>query len=114
MARAAFFKLISLMGYGSAKQYAGRRAFAMYTNLCVPRPDEESAFWKDGMCSSIAAAFFASSFAHLASRRDYLYEAGGCQCDPMDILRSRVMLFYPSEPPLCLHMSEVGVERRFG
>ncbi|TBU38556.1 hypothetical protein BD309DRAFT_994376 [Dichomitus squalens] len=47
MARAAFLKLITLMGYGSAKQYAGRRAFAMYTDLCVPRPDEESAFWKD-------------------------------------------------------------------
>ena len=50
MARAAFLKLISLMGYGTAKQYAGRRAFAMYSNLCVPRPDEEGAFWKDGAC----------------------------------------------------------------
>ena len=49
MARAAFLKLISLMGYGTAKQYAGRRAFAMYSNLCVPRPDEERAFWKDGV-----------------------------------------------------------------
>ena len=114
MAKVVFFRLLSLLGYGSAKQYAGRRAFAMYSKLCVPRADEESAFWKDGMCSSIAAAFFASSFAHLASRRDYLYETGGCQCDPMDILRSRVMLFYPLEPPLCLHTSEVGFERRLG
>ena len=50
MARVAFLKLISLMGYGTAKQYAGRRAFAMYSNVCVPRPDEEGAFWRDGAC----------------------------------------------------------------
>ena len=49
MARAAFVRLITLMGYGSAKQYAGRRAFAMYSNLCVPRSDAESAFWKEGV-----------------------------------------------------------------
>ena len=49
MARAAFVRLITLMGYGSAKQYAGRRAFAMYSNLCVPRSDDESAFWKEGV-----------------------------------------------------------------
>ncbi|KAM5541907.1 hypothetical protein V8D89_004636 [Ganoderma adspersum] len=47
MARAAFVKLITLMGYGSAKQYAGRRAFAMYSNLCVPRSDDERVFWNE-------------------------------------------------------------------
>ncbi|KAI0751677.1 hypothetical protein C8Q80DRAFT_1158894 [Daedaleopsis nitida] len=47
-AKQAFFVLLNLLGYGSAKQYAGRRAFAMYSNLCVPRPDEESTFWRDG------------------------------------------------------------------
>ncbi|RDX42286.1 hypothetical protein OH76DRAFT_1363054 [Lentinus brumalis] len=46
VAKQAFFRLLNLLGYGSAKQYAGRRAFAMYTNLCIPRPDEESHFWK--------------------------------------------------------------------
>ncbi|PIL26878.1 hypothetical protein GSI_11058 [Ganoderma sinense ZZ0214-1] len=46
-ARAAFVKLITLMGYGSAKQYAGRRAFAMYANVCVPRSDEEGVFWRE-------------------------------------------------------------------
>ena len=50
MARAAFFKLLNVMGYGSAKQYAGRRTFVMYSNLCVPRADEESAFWREGTC----------------------------------------------------------------
>ena len=47
-ARRVFFMLLNVLGYGSAKQYAGRRAFAMYTKLCIPRPDEESAFWKEG------------------------------------------------------------------
>ncbi len=47
-ARRVFFTLLKVLGYGSAKQYAGRRAFAMYTKLCIPRPDEDSAFWKDG------------------------------------------------------------------
>ena len=50
MAKVVFFRLLSLLGYGSAKQYAGRRAFAMYSKLCVPRADEESAFWKGGEC----------------------------------------------------------------
>ena len=47
-AKRVFFALLKLLGYGSAKQYAGRRAFAMYSQLCVPRPEEESAFWKNG------------------------------------------------------------------
>ncbi|RPD71250.1 hypothetical protein L226DRAFT_591527 [Lentinus tigrinus ALCF2SS1-7] len=46
LAREAFFRLLRLLGYGSAKQYAGRRAFAMYTNLCIPRAEDESLFWK--------------------------------------------------------------------
>ncbi|KAI0368252.1 hypothetical protein BV20DRAFT_948595 [Pilatotrama ljubarskyi] len=46
-AKKAFLSLAGLLGYGSAKQYAGRRAYNMYSELCIPRPDDEAAFWKD-------------------------------------------------------------------
>ncbi|KAH9916713.1 uncharacterized protein BXZ73DRAFT_80965, partial [Epithele typhae] len=48
-AQEVFFRVLGLMGYGSAKQYAGRRAFIMYRDLCIPRADDEQAFWKDEM-----------------------------------------------------------------
>ncbi|KAI0653453.1 hypothetical protein C8Q70DRAFT_1035488 [Cubamyces menziesii] len=46
VAKSAFLALAGLLGYGSTKQYAGRRAFNMYSELCVPRADNEAAFWK--------------------------------------------------------------------
>ncbi|CCL98381.1 uncharacterized protein FIBRA_00376 [Fibroporia radiculosa] len=46
-AKSAFLKFATFMGYGSPKQVAGRRAFAMYERLCVVRPDEDKAFWQD-------------------------------------------------------------------
>ena len=58
MAKLVFMRLISLMGYGSAKQYAGRRAFAMYEKLCVPRADEERAFWQDGESHVVLATLY--------------------------------------------------------
>ncbi|KAH9940622.1 hypothetical protein B0H21DRAFT_575531 [Amylocystis lapponica] len=45
-AKSAFLKMATLLGYGSAKQVAGRRAFAMYEQLCVPKPDEDTDFWQ--------------------------------------------------------------------
>ncbi|KAI9066929.1 hypothetical protein FKP32DRAFT_1589109 [Trametes sanguinea] len=45
-AKRVFLSLAGLLGYGSAKQYAGRRAFNMYSHLCISRPDEEEHFWK--------------------------------------------------------------------
>ncbi|CDO75213.1 hypothetical protein BN946_scf184958.g1 [Trametes cinnabarina] len=45
-AKEVFLTLAGLLGYGSAKQYAGRRAFNMYSHICISRPDEEAAFWK--------------------------------------------------------------------
>lgn len=39
--------MANIMGYGSPKQVAGRRAFAMYEQLCVVRPDEDMAFWQE-------------------------------------------------------------------
>jgi len=36
-----------LLGYGSPKQLAGRRAFVLYEEICAVRPDEERAFWID-------------------------------------------------------------------
>ncbi|KAH9916481.1 uncharacterized protein B0H18DRAFT_1215083 [Fomitopsis serialis] len=42
-----FLKAANVMGYGSPKQVAGRRAFAMYEQLCIVRPDEDRAFWQE-------------------------------------------------------------------
>lgn len=47
-AKQAFLTLAGLLGYGSAKQYAGRRAYNMYSELCISRPDDDLAFWQDG------------------------------------------------------------------
>ncbi|KAL1937292.1 hypothetical protein VTO73DRAFT_13856 [Trametes versicolor] len=46
-AKQAFLTLAGLLGYGSAKQYAGRRAYNMYSELCISRPDDDLAFWQD-------------------------------------------------------------------
>ncbi|PCH34578.1 hypothetical protein WOLCODRAFT_139452 [Wolfiporia cocos MD-104 SS10] len=43
----AVLRLAQLLGYGSTKQVAGRRAFVMYEKLCILRPDEERAFWQN-------------------------------------------------------------------
>jgi len=43
-----FLKVTDALGYGSAKQIAGRRAFVFYERLCAVRADEEAAFWQDG------------------------------------------------------------------
>ncbi|EPS97892.1 hypothetical protein FOMPIDRAFT_16300, partial [Fomitopsis schrenkii] len=42
-----FLQAANLMGYGSPKQVAGRRAFAMYEQLCIVRPEEDKAFWQE-------------------------------------------------------------------
>lgn len=47
-ARNFLLGLAGMLGYNSPKQLAGRRAFAMYEQLCVPRADEERAFWQNG------------------------------------------------------------------
>ncbi|OBZ72792.1 Protein CBP3, mitochondrial, partial [Grifola frondosa] len=46
-AKKAFVQLMSMLGYGTKKQVAGWRAFALYKNLCITMPDEDSTFWKD-------------------------------------------------------------------
>ena len=43
-----FLQAATVMGYGSPKQVAGRRAFAMYEQLCIVRPEEDKAFWQEG------------------------------------------------------------------
>lgn len=45
-----FLQAANLMGYGSPKQVAGRRAFAMYEQLCIIRPEEDKTFWQEGAC----------------------------------------------------------------
>ena len=54
-ARKAFIALVNVMGYGSPKQVAGRRAFAMYENCCIVNADEDKQFWQDGTCSDSAS-----------------------------------------------------------
>ncbi|KAF8225210.1 hypothetical protein L208DRAFT_1425509 [Tricholoma matsutake] len=42
-----FLKLTNLLGYGSPKQIAGRRAFALYNKICAVQPDQDRSFWQD-------------------------------------------------------------------
>ena len=44
-----FLKLTNLLGYGSPKQVAGRRAFALYDQVCAVKPDQDRSFWQDGV-----------------------------------------------------------------
>ncbi|KAI0759523.1 hypothetical protein BD413DRAFT_462098, partial [Trametes elegans] len=46
-AKKAFLAIAGLLGYGTPKQYAGRRVYNMYSSLCVPRADDEAAFWRE-------------------------------------------------------------------
>ncbi|KAF8637500.1 hypothetical protein AX17_002785 [Amanita inopinata Kibby_2008] len=41
-----FLAFAKVLGYGSPKQLAGRRAFALYQNICAERPDEDKEFWQ--------------------------------------------------------------------
>ncbi|KAI8976328.1 hypothetical protein BD414DRAFT_496587 [Trametes punicea] len=47
VAKKAFLTLAGLLGYGTAKQYAGRRAYNIYSDFCITRPDDEATFWKE-------------------------------------------------------------------
>jgi cytochrome b pre-mRNA-processing protein 3 len=47
--RAVFFQFTNLFGYGSPKQLAGRRSFVLYEKICAVKPDEDRAFWQDGV-----------------------------------------------------------------
>lgn len=47
-AKKAFITLVNVMGYGSSRQVAGRRAFVMYENCCIVKADEDRRFWRDG------------------------------------------------------------------
>ena len=53
-AKKAFLNLVNAMGYGSAKQVAGRRAFAMYEKCCITRAEEDRQFWQNGTYFHIA------------------------------------------------------------
>ena len=52
--RSLFFRFTNLVGYGSPKQLAGRRAFVLYEKICAVKPDEDRVFWQDGECISRA------------------------------------------------------------
>ncbi|KAG6809237.1 hypothetical protein H0H92_001062 [Tricholoma furcatifolium] len=41
-----FLNLTNVMGYGSTKQVAGRRAFALYERVVAVTPDTDAAFWQ--------------------------------------------------------------------
>ena len=53
--RSFFFRLTNLVGYGSPKQLAGRRAFVLYEKICAVKPDEDRVFWQDGEYQSDAS-----------------------------------------------------------
>ncbi|PFH48253.1 hypothetical protein AMATHDRAFT_42385 [Amanita thiersii Skay4041] len=45
-AKKAFLALANVLGYGSSKQQAGRRAFGLYKSVCAVKPDEDRLFWQ--------------------------------------------------------------------
>ena len=47
----AFIYVARVLGYGSPQQFANRRALHLYNTLCAARADQESAFWREGVCS---------------------------------------------------------------
>lgn len=59
-----FLKLTNLLGYGSPKQIAGRRAFALYNKICAVQPDQDRSFWQDGVFDPAldALSFMPNSF----------------------------------------------------
>lgn len=48
----AFIKMTNIVGYGSPRQLAARRALVLYERLCAARPEEEMDFWRNGVCCS--------------------------------------------------------------
>ena len=46
--RKLFLAVTNLLGYGSAKQVAGRRTFAIYEQIAARAPDKEREFWQQG------------------------------------------------------------------
>ena len=62
-----FLQAANLMGYGSPKQVAGRRAFAMYEQLCIVRPEEDKTFWQEGACFNYKSYAEHASFISILS-----------------------------------------------
>ena len=58
MWRALFFQFTNVIGYGSPKQMAGRRAFILYDKICAVKPDEDRAFWQNGELIGRGCFFF--------------------------------------------------------
>lgn len=69
----AFLGFTKLLGYGSKKQIAGRRAFLLYERLCAARPDEEREFWQGGKSIFIFLIAFFTTIVF-----DYGGERFGC------------------------------------
>lgn len=47
-----FLGLTKLLGYGSPKQLAGRRAFVLYEHIVAAAPDQHPDFWKNGILAT--------------------------------------------------------------
>jgi cytochrome b pre-mRNA-processing protein 3 len=43
-----FLSFTNLLGYGSPKQLAGRRAFVLYEHIVAAAPDQYPEFWQKG------------------------------------------------------------------
>ena len=48
LTRKFFLGLTNLLGYGSPRQVAGRRAFAIYEQIAARAPDQDKDFWLQG------------------------------------------------------------------
>jgi hypothetical protein len=62
-----FLKLTNFLGYGSPKQIAGRRAFALYDQVCAVKPDQDRSFWQDGVFDPTFEALPLKSFRMLST-----------------------------------------------
>lgn len=68
--RKLFFQFTNLLGYGSPKQVAGRRAFFLYERVVAVTPDADTHFWQQG---AIFSDFFISSLTscRMSSSADF-------------------------------------------
>jgi cytochrome b pre-mRNA-processing protein 3 len=68
-----FLKLTNLLGYGSPRQLAGRRAFALYDQVCAVKPDQDRLFWQDGVFGPnlYALPFMLQIFQNVVSHQPF-------------------------------------------
>lgn len=68
LSKKVFLAFTNLLGYGSPKQIAGRRTFAIYEKIAAIKPDEDREFWQQGASTTYihqAGKLMSQSDCHL-------------------------------------------------